>query len=206
MSRWAATKPLVWRSIWCRSRACASPEPSTAHRHARYAHSARAVTGRGQVAHSHVRCRPPVVRRRPDRVARNRRAVAAGRDDYRPTPRRSRCDPRAPQLRRDGDGADADDRRRLRGLRRCRCPAHRSRVEDRGGPMPRDWRRPDEPADIVAVGEPRRLAGAGADWARPDRSLLPELRPAAGAHRARHRRHRRSCARPAGAGAVQRAL
>jgi hypothetical protein len=39
-------------------------------------------------------------------------------------------------------------------------------------------------------GEPCRLACAGPHRARPDRSLLPQLRPPAAAHRARHRRHR----------------
>ena len=33
-------------AFWCRSRACVSPEPITAARHARYAVSARLVTGR----------------------------------------------------------------------------------------------------------------------------------------------------------------
>lgn len=146
-----------WFSVtfWCRSRACASPEPTTVHHHARYAQSARSVTGRGQVAHSHVRCGSPVVGRRAHRAARDRTTAQFGQYHHRPTPGPARPDPHPPQLRRDGAGKDADDRGRLRRLRRRRHIALRSRVEDRGGPLPGDRHLPDEPADVVAAGEPR---------------------------------------------------
>ena len=59
---------------------------------------------------------------------------------------------------------------------RCARPG----TEDRHRPRAGERRRSDEPADVVAAGEPGRLACAGAYRARPDRSLLPQLRAAAG--------------------------
>ena len=126
---------------------------------------------RGQVAHSHVRCGPPIVGRGLDRVARDRTTALLGRmpitgslrDLRDPTRiRHSYADmARARMLMIAAGYEDCDDVDTLRS-----DPA----LEDRGRSSPGDRDRPDEPADAVAAGEPRRLA-----CARPHRPRLRSI-------------------------------
>ena len=91
---------------------------------------------------------------------------------------------RHPLLSRDGDGAHDGDRRRLRGCRRPRRAAPRSRAADRLRACAGERPRHSEPADHLAPGEPRRHPDAVPDRHRLHRSVLPQLRP---------RRRPRSC-------------
>jgi len=173
-------------------------------RHGRsYAASPGPVTHLEQVAHSRAGRRQPLLERRAGRAARGGPSPGPRRGDCRPAPRQAQPAPRHPLLSGDGDRPHDGDRRRLRGCRRPRCAAPRSGADDRLRACAGDRPFHSEPADPLAPGEPGRHADAVSDRHRLHRSVLPQLRPPAGIDRARHRRHRRHGARPAGAGAVQ---
>ncbi len=161
---------------------------------------------RTEESHSRLRRRSPHLgRRRHAAVAggaapRDRRAAGP------PDPGPPRSDPHHPQLRRHDPGPHLRDLLRLRGLRRSRRPAHRSRLQARLRTPARHRGRPVLAADPVAAGERPTPSRRDPPHLRPGGRLDGLLPAGARGGDARHRRYLRRRPRPSAAVAVQRPL